>query len=350
MTTVPLGVGLLGFGNAGRFFHAPLINATPGLSLRSIVTTRSWAREEYPNVQVLDSVEALLSSSEIDLVVVATPNQQHVVHARAALAAGKHIVVEKPVADSSETVERLYTQAAQSERMLMVFHNRRWDGDFLTVKKIVDSGVLGKIHEYEANWPLYMPNLRGVWRENPDELGGVLYDLGPHLLDQVLVLFGRPNSVYAQVDTHRAGARADDFFRLHLRYPSGMNAILATDLLTPSPGPRFRLRGSNGTFEKYGVDPQEAALRAGRRPDDTAWGEEQPSQWGHLWVRELHGMAFDGSIPTLRGDYTQFYKAVYEALLGKTESPIEQDLVVEQIRIIEASNRSAKSSSVVQLQ
>jgi scyllo-inositol 2-dehydrogenase (NADP+) len=349
MTDPRFRVGLLGFGNAGRFFHAPLIQVIPGLELIAVVTTRAAVKQLYPDIEVLDSVEALLAKPDVDLVVVATPHQQHVPHTHMALEAGKHVVVEKPLAATSVGAMSLFDQAKAADRMLITYHNRRWDGDFLTVKKVVESGVLGEIYFYEAEWKLYLPTLRGVWRENPEELGGMLYDLGPHLIDQALILFGKPESVFAQIETHRPGGKVDDMFRLHIRFASGVNAVLGTDVLTPLPGPRFRVRGFSGTFEKYGLDPQETALRAGQLPEGAVWGVEDSSHWGRLWTTNLDGLSFDGNVPTVAGDYRKFYEAVYQALSSDQTSPVEPETVVLQLRVIEAALRSARTNTVQNL-
>lgn len=339
-------VGLLGWGNAGRFFHAPLIHAVPGLDLATIVTSRPGVQEQYPGVRIATTVDSVLNDATIDLVVVATPHKLHAPHAQAALAAGKHVVVEKPLATSAAEAEALIAETRAANRLLAAYHNRRWDGDFMTVQKLVASGLLGDLYAYESHWPLYRPTLRGVWRENPDDLGGVLYDLGPHMIDQVLVLFGKPQSVCAEIATHRAGCRVDDFFRLHLCFPSGLSATLVVDMMAPISGPRFHLRGTQGSFEKRGLDPQEAALRAGKTPAGEDWGVEPPVAWGRLCVGDLAGLAFDGQIATMPGDYRQFYRGVYEALRGDGPPPVDPEDAALQLRIIEAALESARSGSV----
>lgn len=342
-------VGIIGFGNAGRYFHAPLIHVVQGLELAAIVTTRPEAKTLYPGAKILDSVEALLSDATIDLVVVATPHRLHATHAKMAIDAGKHVVVEKPLAETSAEAAALAQHARASGQMLITYHNRRWDGDFLTVQKILDSGVLGEVHYYESHWDLFRPNLRGVWRENPDELGGILYDLAPHMIDQALLLFGTPETVYAQIETHRPGCKVDDLFRIHLRFPSGVSAVLVTDMLAPIAGPRFHIQGQLGAYEKYGLDPQESALRAGELPQGDRWGKEESSCWGRLIARDLKGLAIDAKVATTPGDYRQFYQAVYQALLTNGPSPVDPEAVFLQLRVIEAALRSARSNTVEML-
>ena len=338
-------IGLIGWGNAGRYFHAPLIQVVPGLDLAAIVTTRPEAKSLYPDTKILDSVEILLSDPTIDLVVVATPHRLHATHTKMAIDAGKHVVVEKPLTETSAEATALAQYARQSGRMLITYHNRRWDGDFLTVQQVLDSGVLGDVYYFESHWSLFRPNLRGVWRENPENLGGLLYDLGPHMIDQALLLFGEPETVYAQIETHRIGCKVDDFFRIHLRFPSGMSAALVTDMLAPIPGPRFHIRGQLGTYEKHGLDPQESALRAGRLPQGDDWGKEESTNWGRLYARDLGGLTIDAKVATVSGDYRQFYHAVYQALLSGGPSPIDPETVILQLRVIEAALRSARANT-----
>ena len=338
-------VGLLGYGNSGRFFHAPLIEVNPGLELAAVATSRQEVLELYPKVRLYDSVEALIADPSLDLIVVATPHLLHVPHAQAAIRAGKHVVVEKPLAETAAEVRALTEQAGAANRMLIVFTNRRWDGDYLTVKQVIDSGVLGELYYFESQWPLYIPKLRGVWRENPEDLGGIFYDLGPHMIDQTIQLFGKPESVHAQIETHRPDNQVDDYFRLHLRFGSGVEAVLMTDLMAPITGPRFQVRGRRGTYEKFGLDPQEAALRAGEFPRGESWGVEDPANWGRLKVSDWNGLAFDGQIATVPGDYRSFYRAVYQAL-QQGESPFGLEDIVVQLQVIEAALRSAQTNTV----
>lgn len=342
-------VGLIGFGNGGRYFHAPLIHVIPGLELSAIVTTRPEAKTLYPGTDILDSVDTLLADPTIDLVVVATPHRLHTTHARMAIDAGKHVVVEKPLAATSAEAATLARHARESGRMLITYHNRRWDGDFLTVQQVIDSGTLGDIYYFESHWDLYRPTLRGVWREDPDELGGIFYDLGPHMIDQALLLFGKPESVYAQIESHRPGCEVDDLFRVHLRFPPGVSAVLVTDMLASMPGPRFHIQGKRGTFEKYGLDPQESALRAGQLPQGNDWGKEESDYWGQLHARDVNGLTLDARIETRPGDYRQFYQAVYKALLTEGPAPVDPEMVILQLRVIEAALRSARSNTVEKL-
>ncbi|MCA9972897.1 MAG: Gfo/Idh/MocA family oxidoreductase, partial [Anaerolineales bacterium] len=260
-----VGVGLIGWGLAGRYFHAPFVQVTPGLALRGVVTRREVARTLFPEAQAVASVEALLADPAIALVIVASPNRLHVPQARAALAAGKHVVVEKPVAETAAAWQELIAAAQAADRLLIPFQNRRWDGDFRTVQQLIAAGLLGEVLTYESRWPKYRPQLtmRAGWKEAEGRTGGVLYDLGPHLVDQAICLFGRPARVYAQVATQRLDAATDDLMRLSIQFENGVQALLEVDLLNPFPGPRFNVRGRYGAYEIHGLDPQEARLRAG---------------------------------------------------------------------------------------
>ena len=349
MAAAVFGVGILGWGGSARTFHAPFIPLVPGLELRAVATSRpAVAAADLSGVTIHDSLDALLADGRIDLVVITTPHRFHTEHALAALAAGKDVVVEKPLAATVADAEMVFARAGEVGRRCIVFQNRRWDGDFQTVRRLIAGGTLGEVYHFENHWPVYRPALRGVWREDPREMGGVLYDIAPHLIDQTLQLFGAPASVYAQVAARRPGARTIDQFRLTLRYASGLTAILTTDLLAALPSPRFLVRGTRGAFEKRGLDPQEALLRAGQPPVGVGWGADPPAAWGHLKATDAAGLAFDGQIATIPGNYRAFYEAVYKSLRDDAPSPIAPDEIVLQLRIIEAALRSAETN-IVQL-
>lgn len=348
MRTEKYKVGLIGYGNGGKFFHAPFVELHPGFELTAIVTSRKEALDLYPHVELMSSVEEMVADQAIDLIVVASPHRLHASHAKVALEAGKHVVVEKPLAETAGEISMLSEIARTAERLLIVYQNRRWDGNYLTVKKIIESGVLGQVYYFESHWSLYIPRLRGVWRENPNDLGGILYDLGPHMIDQAIQLFGKPGSVYARIETHRPGNRVDDFYQIQIGFEIGVQALVMADLMTPISGPRFQVRGTLGTYEKYGHDPQEAALRSGEMPVGDRWGVDDPKDWGRLIVSDWNGLVFDGQIATERGDYRGFYQAVYEAIQSGV-SPIELGDITLQLQVIEAAIQSAKTNSVVQI-
>ncbi|ATY30824.1 oxidoreductase [Sphingomonas psychrotolerans] len=329
--------GLIGYGLGGSAFHAPLIDAVPELELAAIVTSRADAvGERYPGVQAVPDVAALLVDPDIALVVISTPNDTHFPLAGAALEAGKHVVIDKPFANTVAEAEALIALAEVKGRVLSVFHNRRWDGDFLTLRNLVDQGSFGEITLYEARWDRFRPALRDSWHENAGPGGGILIDLGPHLIDQALALFGPPERVTADITAQRKGSLVDDYFELTLHY-GRMRALLSSASIVPAPRPRFAVHGTKASFVKHGLDPQEAQLRAGARADDPYHGVEEPAQYGVL-------VSSDGSkqtVPSERGDYRRFYSGVAQAIYEQVPPPVAPADALACLRIIELSRQSA---------
>lgn len=315
---------LVGRGLGGSVFHAPLIRACEGLDLVR------W-------VGAADAKEAAVAS-EVDLVVVSTPNQFHFPLARAALEAGKHVVIDKPFTVSLAEADALIALAKSRGRVLSVFHNRRWDGDFLTVRKMLPR--LGAVRLYEAHWDRFRPALREGWKEDPRLGAGLLLDLGPHLIDQALCLFGAPDAVRADVLAQREGSRIDDYFALTLDY-GPMRAVLSASMLVAAPRPRFAVHGSGGSFVRYGVDPQEAALKAGADP-------------GEIAADPVAGMLTlaDGAqekVPTERGDYLVYYRAITAAVRGEGPVPVDAADARAGLHIVEAARLSAREGRTVPL-
>ena len=346
--TGEIGVGLVGYGAAGRVFHAPVIGAVEGLRLRKVVERRAAeSRARYPWVEVVREPEALFEDEAVELVVVATPNETHAGLARRALAAGKHVVVEKPFAVTSREADELVALAREAGRVLTAFHNRRWDGDFLTVRKLLDEGRLGRLREYESRYDRLREEPRpGAWRERPGPGSGLLYDLGPHLIDQALVLFGRPRAVEAAVRRQREFAQTDDFFDIALHYDAGPRVRLAAGMLAREPTPRFRLRGDAGAFVKYGLDPQEEALKAGRTPAGPGWGAEPPERWGTL-TAGADGAGETRAVETLAGRYQDFYRNVAAAIRGRAEPAVRAEEARDTVRVIELAFRSSAERRAV---
>lgn len=336
-----VGVGLIGYGTAGRVFHAPVITSLKGLRLRKVVERRAAeSRALYPWVEVVREADALFADEQIELVVVATPNVSHFELARRALAAGKHVVVEKPFAVTSAEAERLIELARARGRVLTAYHNRRWDGDFLTVRRLLEEGMLGPLAEYESRFDRFRDQPRpGAWREEPGPGAGLLYDLGPHLVDQALVLFGRPRAVEADVRRQRPFARTDDFFEVALHYDS-VRVTLGAGMLAREPTPRFRLRGAHGSFVKYGLDPQEEALKAGRTPAEPGWGTEPPELWGTLTTR-VGGRRVERRVETLAGRYQDFYRNVADAVRGHAGPAVRSAEARDTVRVIELAFQSS---------
>jgi scyllo-inositol 2-dehydrogenase (NADP+) len=318
---VSLRAGLIGRGIAGTVFHTPLIEAA-GIELAAVAGA--------------DGAMALIAEPGIDLVVIASPNASHFPLAEAALAAGKHVVVDKPATVTIAQAEALIALAAARQRLLTVFHNRRWDGDFLTVRGLMEAGRLGEVMLYEAHWDRFRPGIKAGWREEPGEGAGLLFDLGPHLIDQALLLFGPPESLAADIAVQRPGARVDDYFRLTLHY-GARRAILSASTLVASPRPRFALHGSAASFVKYWLDPQEAALKAGISPLSAGFGEEDS---------ELFGTLCDGGgserVRTVPGRYVAFYEGVAKAIVLGGPAPVDPADARDGLKMIEMAWMSAR--------
>ncbi|MFJ6432565.1 Gfo/Idh/MocA family oxidoreductase [Streptomyces sp. NPDC091416] len=353
----PLRVGLVGYGLAGSVFHAPLIAATEGLVLDTVVTSneerREQARAEFPDVRFAASPEELWArADELDLIVIASPNRTHVPLATAALKAGLPVVVDKPVAGTAAEARELAALAEERGLLLSVFQNRRWDNDFLTLRSLVANGELGEVQRFESRFERWRPRPKGGWRESgdPQEIGGLLYDLGSHVVDQALVLFGPATQVYAESDVRRPGAAADDDTFLAITHTGGVRSHLYVSATTAQLGPRFRVLGSAAGYVKYGLDPQEAALREGTRPSARApWGVEDEALWGRLGSGESPLTGGGTPVRTLPGDYPAYYAAVADALRGKGENPVTALQAAAALDVLEAARRSARDGVTVTL-
>jgi scyllo-inositol 2-dehydrogenase (NADP+) len=352
MSDQDLRVAIVGYGLAGSVFHAPLVAATPGLTVAAVVTSNAerakQAEEAYDGVAVLSGVDDVWRrADEIDLVVVASPNRAHASIAHAAIGAGIAVVVDKPFAVSVVEAESVVEAAAARGVPLTVFQNRRWDGDFLTLRRLLDEGVLGNVTRYESRFERWRPVPKGGWRESgsPAEAGGLLFDLGPHLIDQALVLFGPVTHVYAEVDRIRQTVETDDDVFIALTHASGVRSHLWCSAVASDLGPRLRVLGDRAAYVKYGLDVQEDALRAGGRPDrDVPWGVEPQAQWGRL------GVGGEGDeVATEPGAYQRFYAAVAAAVRGEGALPVDPRDSVDGLRIIEAARRSHDHGQVVAL-
>jgi scyllo-inositol 2-dehydrogenase (NADP+) len=349
--TAPIRVALLGYGLAGAVFHAPLIAAVEGLELAAIVTRdderRTRARRDHPNAALLGSPEEVWErAGDLDLVVVAATNRAHVPLARAAIEAGLAVVVDKPLAASADEGRALVRDAHERDVMLTVFQNRRWDGDFLTVLGLLEEGALGDVARFESRFERWRPDLSGGWRESgdPQDAGGLLNDLGSHLVDQALVLFGPVTQVYAELDSRRVGVQTDDDSFVALRHESGVRSHLWMSAVAAQLGPRFRVLGRHAAYVKYGLDVQEELLQAGRRPDDPLWGREPEDRWGLLGAGdELR------RIPTVPGAYQRFYEGVALALREGAPPPVDPDGVVAGLKVLDAARESAGERRFVDL-
>jgi scyllo-inositol 2-dehydrogenase (NADP+) len=341
-------VGLIGFGFAGRVFQSNVIAAVEGLELAAIVQrSGSSAATAFPHARIVPSVEALLEDASIQLIVVATPNATHLPIARQCLLANRDVVIDKPFVLSSGEAAELIQLARERHRLLSVYQNRRWDGDFLTVRKLLEGDQLGRLVKFESHYDRYRlaPRLH-AWREDGSPGGGVLFDLGAHLVDQALVLFGVPHSVWASVRVEREGARSDDAFDLYPHYPTGLGVWLRATCLARAPGARFTLNGTLGTFRKFGIDPQEAHLLAGDIFSSKPWGLENPEQWGTLTIDE-GGEPVSTRIPTEPGDYRGYYINLRDAMHGNAALEVTPLQAWRTMRILEMAVESSRTGCTI---
>jgi scyllo-inositol 2-dehydrogenase (NADP+) len=337
-----LRAGIIGFGLAGRYFHAPLLRRA-GFEPCVVASSRPDAVHAYlPHADVVSTAEDLLTRS-IELVVIASPNQLHVPQARAALAAGKHVVVDKPIAVASEDARALAAFAREHNRVLATFHNRRWDSDFLTVQKLIDAKRLGEINSYEARWDRFRPSIADRWRERAQPGAGVLFDLGSHLIDQALELFGMPEWLQADVFAQRVGSEADDGFEL-LMVKNAKRIRLGVSSLITNNGFRYRVHGSKGSFLKAGLDTQEGQSRAGMEPQDDQFGIEPRSQWGTLYAGDASEL-----VPAERGCWLRFYEGVRASIEKGLPPPVSADEGARVIEVIEAAMVSSREGRRVYL-
>ncbi|HEX4031263.1 MAG TPA: Gfo/Idh/MocA family oxidoreductase [Terracidiphilus sp.] len=316
-------VGLIGFGLGGRVFHAPLVSSVEGMELAAVLErTTNKAAARYPGLTTHRSLDEMLADSSLDLFIVSTPNGTHFNLAWQILQAGRNVVVDKPAAATSAEIAQLMRLAASKNVLFIPFHNRRWDSDFRTLKKVLHEELLGRLVSYESRmdrWRPVMPADR-VWKDDPASAGGLLLDLGTHLADQALVLLGKPEAVSADLHRERDGAKTNDSFSVRLRY-FGFTATLGANCLSLPAGPRFHLRGTHGNYWKSGVDPQEAALGQIARIEDPAWGREPAANYGMLHLG-IDGGTVTRPVEALAGDYRLYYAGVRDALLGKTAAPV----------------------------
>lgn len=341
-------VGLVGFGLAGRSFHAPVIRAVPGLQLAAIVQrSGTEAAEKYPDVRIVRSLDELLAIAEIHLVVIATPNDTHYELAARCLAAGRDVVVDKPFATTLEEASALVQFAKAEGRLLTVYQNRRYDGDFQAIRKLVADGTLGRIVRFETSYDRFRPQLKpGAWRETKRAGSGILFDIAPHLIDHALVLFGLPEAVTADVRIERENALADDAFDIMLHYRNGLRAVLRSSILAAAPRARFVIFGTKGSFVKQMFDPQEINLRRGFIPADKPWGAETEENWGVLTVPA--GDSFEHRrIPSATSDYRDYYANVRDAILGRAELAVSPEWSLNIMRLLELARASSEEHRTI---
>jgi scyllo-inositol 2-dehydrogenase (NADP+) len=355
MAEEPIRAAVIGYGLAGSVFHAPLIASVEGMEVAAIVTgnpeRREQATRDHPSATLYASTDDLWVDAEVyDLAVVATANRAHAPLSVQALERGFAVVVDKPMAATLADAEGMVGAAEASGRLLSVFHNRRWDADFLTVRKLVEAGALGELTRLESRFDRFREAPKeGAWREeaDPSGAGGVLWDLGPHLIDQACLLFGEPTDVYAEVDVRRPGAAVDDDAFVALRFDGGRVAHLWMSQTAPIAGPRVRISGLGGAYQHDDVDPQEDQLKAGLRPGDADWGGEPPERYGRLVTGGDEPR--EERVPTERGAWEHYYEGVRDALLSGGPPPVAAADGVRGVRLVEAARRSAEQRQVVRL-
>ena len=339
-----LRAGLVGYGFAGQTFHAPVLSAVAGLELGAVASSQPHkVHADWPGVDVVPDVEALLRRTDIDLVVIAAPNAQHHPLARAALAAGKHVIVDKPFTLDAVQARDLADLAGQKGLLLSVYQNRRFDSDFLTLRDLLARGELGRPVYVESHFDRYRPQVRERWREQPVPGAGLCVDLGAHLVDQAVQLFGRPDTLQLDTAALRDGALVEDYFHAVLRYESGAHAplrmVLHATTLAAYAAPRYVVHGTRGSYIKRGVDPQEDALRAGGRPGDEGWGVD-PIE-GELTIVRDDGRVQPRTVPTLAGNYVSYYAAIRDAIHGKGPNPVTPEQAVELMELLDLGRQSA---------
>ena len=340
-------VGLVGFGISARVFHAPFLTTIPGFELVSVVErSKNESQKFYPFVKVVRSLQELLADAGIDLVVITTPNETHLPYATQALQAQKHVVLEKPFANTSEEAMELVKVAKATGKILSVYQNRRYVSDYLTIRKILQQKLLGDVHEFIAHYDRFRAEARPhAWREESKPGSGILYDLGPHLIDQALCLFGLPKTITADIRMQRPHARVDDYFDLQLDFGFA-KVVLHAGMLIREPGPRYMIHGTKGSFIKYGEDPQEALLRAGNSPVGEDWGKETDDTRGLLHT-ELNGKLVKQNYPSEKGDFGNYYRSLYQSINGETPVTEKPEHGYNTVRLIELAFDSHRKQCTI---
>jgi predicted dehydrogenase len=358
-----IGVGVIGFGLGGRVFHAPFVNAVTGLRLAAIMQRKGdEAAKAYPATKIVRSLDELLADKSIEMVVVSTPNQTHFALAKQALEAGKHVVIDKPFASTSEEAKQLGELARSKSLFVIPFHNRRWDGDFQTVRKLLQEGAVGRLVTFESHFDRFRPIPReNTWKEAENPANGMLFDLGPHLVDQVLALFGPPAAITASVRADRDQTAIEDAFDITLHYPAangkGLLAHCRTSYLACDNAPRFLLHGTRGSFRKHGLDPQEPALVGGAKVpvqgSQEVWLQEEESAWGTLTVAPNPAdptTLVTRQVKTERCDYRGFYANVRDAILGASPLAVTPDDGFRVIRLLELARQSSAEARTLKVE
>ena len=343
MSSKILNVGLVAFGLSGRYFHAPFLSTNPNFKLKTVVErSRNEAQEFDPEIENARSLEELLADESIDLVFICTPNETHFQYAMDCLQNGKHVVIEKPFSATEEEAKQLIAVAEEKGLILTAYQNRRWDSDFLTIKKLMAENKLGDIIEYECRYDRFREVVpTDSWKENKVPVGGNLYNLGPHLIDQALVLFGEPETVTGDIRTVRPNSNIDDYFDVRLGYKDKA-VIVKSSLMVYDNFLRYNLHGTKGSFVKGGLDPQEETLRKNILPTEKPWGVEPEDRWG-----KLSSDAFTGIVESEAGDYAPFYQNVYDAIVNGAELAVKPSEILRTTRVIDLAIKSSDEKQVM---
>ncbi|PIJ51685.1 oxidoreductase [Erwinia sp. OLTSP20] len=332
-------VGLVGYGYASKTFHAPLIAGTADMELAAVSSSDAGkVHADWPAVQVVDDAQTLFDDPDLQVIVIPTPNDTHFPLAKAALTAGKHVVVDKPFTVTLSQAHELNALAQAQGLMLSVFHNRRWDSDFLTVKSLLASGELGEVRYFESHFDRFRPEVRQRWREQKGVGSGIWYDLGPHLLDQALQLFGSPVAINVDMTELRPGAQTTDYFHAQLIYPQ-KRVVLHASMLVAAESPRYQIHGTKGSYVKYGLDPQEDSLKAGVRPPQQDWGYDMRD--GLLTLQQGDSLV-GKSLLTTPGNYPAYYAAIRDAISGRGSNPVSADQAIQVMELIELGLQSSE--------
>ena len=336
-------VGVVGFGLGGRAFHAPIIHQVSGMRIAAIVQrSGNVSQQFYPDAKIVRDLDQMLAMKEISLVAIATPNETHFSFAKRCLEAGRHVVVDKPFTNTLAEARELVALAKKQNRILTVYQDRRFDGDFRTVKKMLADDTLGRVLSFKTAFDRCRPVVnKNTWKEKAALGSGVFYDLGPHLVDQSLQLFGPPEQVLADIRIEREGSVIEDAFDLTFYYRNGLRTYMNASTLAPDPRPHYRIQGTKGVYVKQGLDPQEALLRADQPATGENWGVEPENEWGTL-TRWPSGELSKETLPTLRGDYRDYYAQVRDAILGKAKPPVSFDEALQLMYTLELCIESGR--------
>lgn len=347
MITRKINTALLSYGMSGEVFHGPLLEGHRGFYI-SAVLQRDSQKPTRHTYTVVNNLDEILNDPSIELVVINTPNESHFRYAQQSLLAGKHVIVEKPFTVTASEADDLITLAKKQNKVLTVFQNRRWDGDFLTVRKVIEEKLVGKLVEFEAHYDRFRNYIEAnTWKEESIPGTGILYNLGSHMLDQVVVLFGMPEYLDARLGIQRPGGRVDDFYDIRLSYED-FQVIVKSSYLVREQGPRYIAHGTEGSFIKYGLDPQEQSLKEKKIPGSAGWGAEGKEWWGKLNTN-YKGLNYSGSIETIPGNYLSFYDNVYQAIRNNVPLAVKPEEARDVIKLIEACNESNRTRHAIKI-